>query len=95
MKSVFIMSLISAVLSLVAFIGFGAMTAVPHSAGRSFPFKTAVAIGLGGVVWMNIAAWAYRRERSAARKEIPRWLKSLLLVISALYSLGAVLLAFG
>ena len=94
MRAVFVMSLVSGMLSLATVLAFSAITIVPRPGAETF---RAIVIGVTGVfflAWMAVAFWARTRQRADAAP-VPRWLRGVLLVVSTVYSLGIILGVIG
>jgi hypothetical protein len=91
MRAVFIMSLISAFLSLAAAAGFSAMTVVPRpDADRSRTIEVTISASFF-FGWLVLALWARTRQRMEASAPVPGWLRVSLLVGNGLYSAGIIL----
>lgn len=87
MKAVFSMSLVSALLSLLAVLALSAITIVPRPGAEAF---RAAVMGVGTIfffVWLVVALWARRRWRGEASEPVPVWLRRVLLGLSAVYCL--------
>ena len=93
MRTLFVMSLICAVMSLLAVLGFSAMTFVP-GAESTRVLMMAVA-GFFAVAWLGVAFWARPRQRVAAQSLPPLWLRRLLVCVSVVYLLGVFFLVIG
>jgi hypothetical protein len=78
MKSLLIMSLICALVSVLAIFAPSAMTIVPHSGAESFREQMIFAAGAFCIAWLCLAFWL--RARSLA--SLPSWLSRVLLVVS-------------
>jgi hypothetical protein len=95
MKATFAMSLVSALLSLLAVLGLSAMTIVPGAGAESFRATTMIVVGVFFVAWLSVAFWARPRQRTESGAIIPRWLSRLLVVVSAVYSFLIILFVLG
>ena len=81
------MSLVSALLSLLAVLALSAVTIVPRPGAESF---RAAVIGVGTIfffVWLVVVFWAKRRWRVEASDPVPVWLRRVLLGAGAVYCL--------
>jgi hypothetical protein len=90
MKAVFAMSLVSAVLSLAAVLGFSAITVVPRPGAETYRATVMGVASMFFLAWLAVAFWARTRQRAEAAP-VPRWLRSFLLAVSAVYSLAIIL----
>ena len=88
MRAVFAMSLVSAVLSLAAVLGFYAMTIVPRPGAETLRATVMAVASTFFLGWLAVAFWARTRQRMETSAPVPRWLRTTLLVVSAVYSLG-------
>lgn len=85
------MSLVSALLSLLAVLALSAITIVPRPGAEAF---RATAMGVGTFfffAWLVLMFWARRRWRTEASDPVPIWLRRLLLGVSVVYCLVMVL----
>lgn len=91
MKAVFWMSLVSALLSLLAVLALSAITIVPRPGAETFR-GAAMAIGTSFFfVWLAVAFWARKRGRAEASNPVPRWPRRVLLGLSGVYCLIVIL----
>ena len=91
MKAIFAMSLVSALLSLAAVLAFSVITFVPRPGAETFRAIVMILAGIFFVLWLRVAFWAKARRRSETSAPLPPWLKRILLLVSAAYSLGIIL----
>jgi len=84
------MSVVSAVLSLAAAVGFSAMTIVPRPAAETFRMTAMSVTSAFFFAWLVVALWARARQQAEASAPVPFWLRSVLLAVSASYSLGLI-----
>ena len=87
MRAIFSMSLVSALLSLVAVLALSAITIVPRPGAEAF---RAAVMGVGTIfffVWLVVMFWARRRWRAEASDPVAVWLRRVLLGVSAAYCL--------
>ncbi len=87
MRAVFSMSLVSALLSLLAILTLSAITSVPRPGTETF---RAAAMSVGAIfffVWLAVMLWARKRWRAEASDPVPIWLRRGLLGVSAVYCL--------
>jgi len=95
MKSVFAVSLVSAVLSLAAVLGFSAMTFFPGLGAERFRAAAMTLAAVFIVAWLGVAFRARARQRVEASVPVAPWLRRVLLLVGIFYSLGIILLVFG
>jgi hypothetical protein len=91
MRAVFSMSLVSALLSLLAVLALSAITIVPHPGAETL---RAAAMGVGTTfffVWIAVVFWARMRWQVEASDPVPVWLRRLLLGASTVYYLVIIL----
>jgi hypothetical protein len=93
MNTLFVMSLVDALMSLLAVFGVSAMTVVPRSGAESTRVQMMLAAGIFGVAWVCLAFWARVRRRAASQSLPPQWLRRLLVSVSVVYLLGVLFLA--
>lgn len=87
MRTLYFMSLVSAIMSLVCAIGFSAITIAPGpgaEAGRARLVLLAVAFF---VAWLCLALWVRIRKRSGSPPALPKWVETPLILVSFLYCL--------
>jgi hypothetical protein len=95
MRPLFIMSLICAVMSLLAIFGLSATTFVPTpDAERERTLMMSVA-GVFFLVWLGVAFWARPRTTAAAHALPPRWLRHSLMGFSVVYLLAVFVFVIG
>src|SRR5882672_10054425 len=87
MRAIFAMSLVSAVLSLAAVLGFSAITIIPRPGAETFRATVMGVASMFFLAWLALALWARTRQRADAAP-VSRWLRGVLLVVSTVYSLG-------
>ena len=88
------MSLICAVMSLLAIFGFSVMTFVPGpDAERERALMMIVATAFL-LAWLSVAFWA-RPRHDAASSVPPQWLRHLLVGVSIAYLLAVLILVVG
>ena len=95
MKPLFIMSLVSALVSLLALFGFSVMTFVP---GPGVEKERAVMMTIAcvlAVAWLGLAFWARPRRNAAQQPLAPQWLRRLLVGVGVVYTLFVLLLVVG
>ena len=90
MKALFITSLICALMSLLAILGFSAMTIVPGPGAESWRSQMLVVAGAFFIGWLCLAFWTRRRTASP-----PPWLRRSLVVVGIVYMLGVLLFVVG
>jgi hypothetical protein len=90
MKAVFITSLVSALMSLVAILGLSAMTVVPRV--ESLRGQMMLVSGVFFLIWISLAFWLRPRPSLAS---LPRWARGLLVSAGVAYVLGILLLLIG
>ena len=90
MKALFVTSLICALMSLLAVLGFSAMTIVPGPGAGSWRSQMMLVAGAFFVGWLCLALWARRRPASP-----PQWLRRSLVVVGVVYVLGVLLFVVG
>jgi hypothetical protein len=91
MRAVFSMSLVSALLSLLAVLALSAITIVPRPGAEAF---RAAVMGVGTLfffVWLVVMFWARKRWRVEASDPLPVWLRRALLGVSSVYCLVIIL----
>jgi predicted membrane channel-forming protein YqfA (hemolysin III family) len=95
MKTLFTLSLACALASLLAIIGFSAMTVVPR--GDAEGFRSLMLFLAGGfcVGWLGLAFWTRTQQRATSRTPPPQWLIRLLVFVGVVYLLGIVALVAG
>jgi hypothetical protein len=90
MKAAFVTSLVSALISFIAILGFSAMTVVPGAeSSRSHMILFAGAFCL---IWMALAFWLRPRQSPAS---LPCWARGLLVSAGLVYVLVILLLVIG
>jgi hypothetical protein len=92
MKTIFITSLISALMSLLAIFGLSAMTIVPRHGAESWRSQMMLVAGVFLVGWLCVAFWMRPRQRPALP---PRWLRGLLVIVGIVYMLGILFFVLG
>ena len=95
MKTLFVMSLVCALMSFLAVFGFSAMTVVPRPGAESARALMMLVAGVFVVVWLCLAIWARARQRAASQSSPPQWLTRLLIGVSVVYCLGIFFLVVG
>jgi hypothetical protein len=93
MKTVFILSLINAAMSLLAMLGISAITFAPGAASTRARMMPLAAVF--GIVWFCVALWARPRQHSATDLLPPLWLRRSLVGISVAYLLCVFAFLFG
>ena len=86
MRPLFITSLVCAAISLLALIGFSAMTIVPRPGAESARTQMMMVAGLFAVAWFGVAFWARPRQSGVASLP-PQWLRRLLVGVGIAYLL--------
>ena len=95
MKPLFIMSLVSALVSLLALLGFSAMSFVPGPGVEKERAVMMTVAGLFAVAWLGLALWARPRRNAALQPLPPQWLRRLLVGVGVVYTLMLLLLVVG
>ena len=95
MRTLFIMSLACALMSLLAIFGLSAMTVVPRPGTESARAQMMLVAGGFLVAWLGLAFWVRARQRAASQSPPPLWLKRLLVCVSVVYLLGVFSLVIG
>jgi hypothetical protein len=95
MKTLFVMSLVCALMSLLAVFGISAMTVVPRPGAESARAQMMLAAGAFAVAWLCLAFWVRARRRAASQSPPPQWLMRLLIGVSVVYLLGVFFLVGG
>ena len=95
MKTLFILSLLCAVLSLVAVFCFSAMTFAPNLGAERKPAVMMLVAGTFGVAWFSLALWTRARQRASSQSLPPQWLRRLLVSVAFVYLLGILLVVVG
>jgi hypothetical protein len=90
MKAAFITSLVSALMSLVAILGFSAMTVIPLA--ESWRGHMMLVSGVFCLVWLSLAFWLRPRPSLTS---LPRWVRGLLVLAGVVYVLGVLLFVIG
>jgi hypothetical protein len=91
MSAVFSMSLVSALVSLLAVLALSAITVVPRPGAETL---RAVAMGVGTAfffLWLAVTLWARKRWRVEASNPVPPWLRRVVLGAGAVYCLVIIL----
>jgi len=95
MRLLFIMSIICAVMSLLAIFGLSATSFVPTpDAERESTLMMSVA-GVFFLVWLGIAFWARPRTTAEVHSLPPRWLRHSLMGFSVVYLLAVFVFVIG
>jgi len=92
MKTIFVASLVGALMSMLAIFGLSAMTIVPRHGAESWRSLMILVAGAFLVGWLCIAFWIRPRQHPALP---PRWLTGLLVFVSIVYALGILFFVFG
>ena len=95
MRALFIMSVVCALMSLLAILGFSVMTVVPRPGAESWRSQMMFVAGIFVVAWLCLAFWVRARQRATSQPLPPQWLRRLLVCISVVYSLGVFFLVIG
>jgi len=95
MRPVFVVSLASMFVSLLAILAFSAITLVPGPGVENARTAVITVAGVFAFAWFAVALWARRRENAALHSLPPNWLRRLLLGFGVAYALGVLLLAIG
>jgi hypothetical protein len=90
MKAIFITSLVSAVMSLVAIIGLSAMEVAPGAGAEIWCMILVASAFLVG--WLCLAFWMRPRQRPVLP---PRWLKGMVVFVGIVYVVGTLLFVLG
>ena len=92
MRPLFFTSLTSAFVSLLAALGFSAMTIVPSPHAESLRARWLLACGAFFVGWLSLAFWS-RPQQGVGLP--PSWLRGLLVAFGIIYCLAVFLLVLG
>ncbi|MES2921198.1 MAG: hypothetical protein V4819_06620 [Verrucomicrobiota bacterium] len=92
MKLLFVTSLVCALLSLLAVLGFSAMTIVPRPGAESLRGQMMLVAGVFLVGWLCLATWVRPHRRTASP---PQWLIGLLIFVGIDYALGVFFFVVG
>ncbi|MGA2540394.1 MAG: hypothetical protein ABSG78_02395 [Verrucomicrobiota bacterium] len=95
MRTVFVMSLVCALMSLLAIFGFSAMSIVPGHGTEGERTQMMIVAGAFAVAWLCLAFWVRSRQRAASRPLPPQRLRRLLVCASVVYLIGVLCVAFG
>jgi len=95
MRTLFVMSLVCALMSLLAIFGFSAMSIVPGTVAGSVRPQMMIVAGAFAGAWLCVAFWARAIQCAASRPPPPPWLRQLLVCASVVYVLGVLCLAIG
>jgi hypothetical protein len=95
MRTLFIMSLVCAVMSLLAIFSLSAMTVVPRLGAESVRAQMMLVAAGFLVAWLGLAFWVRARQRAASQSSPPPWLRRLLVCVSVVYLLGVFFLVIG
>jgi uncharacterized membrane protein YhdT len=90
MKTLFIISLICALMSLVAIVASSAITFAPGAESERNLMMFVAAAFLVGWIWL--AFWVRRRQRTAT---LPHWITRSLVFAGVVYMLGILLFVVG
>jgi len=94
MRTIFVMSLACALLSLLAALGLSVTSVVPESGAESL--LPLMILGMGVfIVWLRLAFWVRARNRASTQQLPPQWLRRLLIGVSIVYLLGVFFLLIG
>ena len=94
MKPLFVMSLVCALMSLLAVVSLSAMSIVPRHGVENERMLMMLAAGIFGVAWLCFAVWIRVRQHAGSQSPSQR-LRRFLLCVSIVYSLGILLFAIG
>ena len=94
MRTLFVMSLACALMSLLAVLGLSAMTIVPRPGAENARALTMLGTGAFGVAWLCLAFRLRARQRAAA-PPLPPWSRRLLVGVSVVYLLCVLSLVMG
>jgi drug/metabolite transporter (DMT)-like permease len=95
MRTVFVISLACALMSLLAILGLSAMTIVPGPGAQSDRARMMLFAGSFMLAWICLAFWVRARRRAAAQPPPPQWLRRLLAGLGVAYLLGGLVLLIG
>ena len=92
MTTIFVTSLVSALMSLIAIFGLSAMTIVPSHGAESWRSQMMLVASAFLVGWLCVAVWMRPRQNPVLP---PRWLRGLLVIAGVVYMLGILFFVLG
>ncbi|HEX4264558.1 MAG TPA: hypothetical protein VH597_09485 [Verrucomicrobiae bacterium] len=92
MRTAFITSLVSALMSLIAILGLSAMTIVPHRGAELWQAQMMLISAVFFLIWIALA-FCLRPRPSLPL--LPRWLRGTLTGAGVVYVLGILLFVIG
>jgi hypothetical protein len=96
MRAIFITASVSSVASLVAAVGFSAMSIVPSPGAEAWRWRMILAAAAFLIVWLGLAVWARRKMHlSAGAPALPTWLGRTLVAAGVVYVLLVLLFTIG
>ena len=94
-RTLFVMSLVCALMSLPAIFGVSAIDFVPGPGGEKARMQMMLFAGAFVAAWLCLAFWVRARQRAASRPSPPQWLTRLLICVSVVYLLGVLCCVIG
>jgi uncharacterized membrane protein YhdT len=91
-KTLFITSLVCAVMSLLAVLAFSAMTIVPRPGAESLRRQMMLVASAFLVGWLCLAFWMRPRQPPTSP---PQWLRASLIFVGIVYVLGVLSFVIG
>ena len=95
MRPLFFLSLICALMSLLALLGMSVVTMAPGSEAERFHTPIMLTQVVFLAAWLGQAGWARSRLRSDPQSWPPRWLSRLWMLAGILYLLVGLLVLLG
>jgi len=95
MRSLFVISLTCALVSLLAVFCLSAVSIVPHRGSEIFSAHLMLVAGAFTVAWLCLAFWVRVRQRAATQPRPPQWLRRLMVGVGVVYLLSVFLLVIG
>lgn len=94
MKPLFAMSLVCALMSLLAVVSLSAMSIVPRPGVETERMLMMLAAGIFAIAWLWLAVWIRVRQHAGSQSP-PDGLRRFLLCVSIVYFLGILLIVIG
>jgi arginine exporter protein ArgO len=92
MKTAFITSLASALMSLIGVFGLSTMTSVPRLDPECWRSLMMILSGIFFLIWCSLAIWLRPRPNLASR---PSWMLGLTVSVEVVYVFGVLLFVIG